>query len=375
MKTAHQKNKILLVDDEPTNLKLLGGILREEYALVFARNGAEMLRFATEGPDLILLDIMMPDMDGYEGCSRLKANTATQNIPVIFVTAKIEVADEIRGFAVGAVDYLTKPVQAAIVRARVKTHLALQHSRKIIEQQNQEIKKQNAALLAAAQLRDDVEQIVRHDLKSPLNAVIGMSDLLVNHMQLDEDTRELIRSIEGSGYRMLDMINRSHDIYKMERGAYNINPKPVDIMVTLKRITSELKSRIKNKKLSINIFLDGKPALPKDAFFISGEELLCHSMLSNIIKNAIEASPRAESLTILLDTKEQMLIRVSNKGNVPVEIIDKFFEKNVTAGKPNGVGLGTYSAKLIATTMGGKIQLDTTQEGETSIMIKFPVSC
>ncbi|MEO5355146.1 MAG: response regulator, partial [Magnetococcus sp. XQGC-1] len=156
METELSKRKILIVDDESANLKLLREILRQEYALVFARSGNEMLQYVGEKPDLILLDVMMPGMDGYEACARLKMDAATQDIPVIFVTARGEVEDEVRGFSVGAVDYLTKPVQAAIVRARVATHLALRSAREVIECQNREIKKQNKALQEAAQLRDDV---------------------------------------------------------------------------------------------------------------------------------------------------------------------------------------------------------------------------
>ena len=218
MDTTEKRDKILLVDDEPTNLKLLRGILQEEYDLLFAGNCEEMLRYAAEGPDLILLDVMMPGMDGCEGCTLLKANEATRHIPVIFVTARIEVEDEIKGFAVGAVDYITKPVHTSIVRGRVKSHLALKHSREVIEQQNLEIRSQYKALLEAARLRDDMEQMVRHDLKGPLNAVIGMPSYLIDVLEPDEKIKETLLVIQDAGFRMLEMINRSHDLYKMERG-------------------------------------------------------------------------------------------------------------------------------------------------------------
>ena len=374
MVTPHQKSKILVVDDEPTNLKLLRGILREDYALVFARNGREMLRYAAEGPDLILLDIMMPDMDGYEGCVLLKESAATRDIPVIFVTAKITVEDEVRGLESGAVDYITKPVHGPVVRARVKTHLALQQAQKVIEQQNQEIKKQNDELKETARLRDDVEQIVRHDLKSPLNQIIGAPNALLAQMTLDPLEKELLQGIEEAGYRMLNMINRSHDLYKMERGFYQLQPMPVDILAVLKKITPELQEKIERKNLSLTIFLNGQPAGPGDAFFISGEELLCHSMLANLLKNAVEASPKTETVTISLKQGDPPTIVIGNKGSVPTALRDTFFKKFATSGKPTGVGLGTYSAKLTAVTQGGDIYLDTSKEGETSLLIQLPVS-
>ena len=127
MAASREKPTILIVDDTPANLSLLCDVLKSDYRTKAAVNGEKALKLAFSGtpPDLILLDIMMPGMDGYEVCRRLKANPATRNIPVIFVTAMSEVEDETRGLELGAVDYVTKPISAPIVKARVKTHLAL----------------------------------------------------------------------------------------------------------------------------------------------------------------------------------------------------------------------------------------------------------
>ena len=120
------KPTLLLVDDEPTNLRVLRTVLQDDYRLLFAKSGAEALQLvAQQSPALILLDVMMPAMTGYDVCTRLKASPATAAIPVIFVTALKDEVDEAKGFAVGAVDYIAKPVSPAIVRARVKTHLSL----------------------------------------------------------------------------------------------------------------------------------------------------------------------------------------------------------------------------------------------------------
>ena len=127
MAASREKPTILIVDDTPANLSLLCDVLKFDYRTKAAVNGEKALKlaFSAPPPDLILLDIMMPGMDGYEVCRRLKANPATRNIPVIFVTAMSEVEDETRGLELGAVDYVTKPISAPIVKARVKTHLAL----------------------------------------------------------------------------------------------------------------------------------------------------------------------------------------------------------------------------------------------------------
>ena len=135
MQQSSNDTLILIVDDTPENVDVLAGILREYYQIKVAVNGPKALRIAQGDPEpaLILLDVMMPEMDGYEVCRQLQANERTRRIPVIFVTAKSEVEDEAQGFGLGAVDYITKPVSAAIVLARVRTQLALKESHRKLE--------------------------------------------------------------------------------------------------------------------------------------------------------------------------------------------------------------------------------------------------
>jgi putative two-component system response regulator len=125
--TYIEKPTVLVVDDTPDNLTLMSGLLKDKYKVKIANNGERALKVATTGtpPDIILLDIMMPVMDGYEACRHLKENPVTRDIPVVFLTAKAEVEDEMKGFELGAVDYITKPISPPIVMARVETHLQL----------------------------------------------------------------------------------------------------------------------------------------------------------------------------------------------------------------------------------------------------------
>ena len=136
----HSKNCILIVDDKPENLTVMNEILYEEYKVKATTNAEIALKIANshELPDIILLDIMMPVMDGYEVCRRLKDNKITKNIPVIFFTAKTDDINEAKGFELGAVDYITKPVNPSVVKARIKTHLALHNQNKILEQKVEE---------------------------------------------------------------------------------------------------------------------------------------------------------------------------------------------------------------------------------------------
>ncbi|MBF0589734.1 MAG: response regulator [Magnetococcales bacterium] len=139
-----QQPKILIVDDMPANIKMLVHSLRGEFDISVATNGVNALRLTESGnPDLVLLDIMMPKMDGYEVCRRLKANPNTKNIPIIFITAMDEESDETKGLELGAVDYITKPFSLPIVQSRVRTHLGLKQARERIELQNEELEMRN----------------------------------------------------------------------------------------------------------------------------------------------------------------------------------------------------------------------------------------
>lgn len=144
MEQPTEKSTILVVDDTPDNITLLCSLLGEQYRNKVATNGVRALKIArTEPyPDLILLDIMMPEIDGYEVCRQLKEDPATAHIPIIFLTAKTQEGDETKGFELGAVDYITKPIVPPILMARVHTHLALQHARKSLEQQNEMLEEQ-----------------------------------------------------------------------------------------------------------------------------------------------------------------------------------------------------------------------------------------
>ena len=171
MATGVKKNKILFVDDVPTNIKVLLEVLKDEYKIIFAQSGPEAIELADKSaPDLILLDIMMPDMDGYEVCRQLKKNKKTSDIPIIFATALDEEEDETKGFELGAVDYITKPFSLPIVRARIRTHLELKQRRDQLKQQAEELAAANKRLQEEIIERKNVEEMIRdhisflHDL-------------------------------------------------------------------------------------------------------------------------------------------------------------------------------------------------------------------
>lgn len=221
------------------------------------------------------------------------------------------------------------------------------------------------------QLREDVDQIVRHDLKSPLSAVIHVPQLLLDDGNLTDDQRALLRELERSGHRMLEMINRSLDLYKMERNTYHLEPHDVNLIEVTLRVLRELNSQILSKSLMVEVLINGK-ATGTDEFMVSGEELLCHSMLANLLKNAVEASPEGGRITISMVDNGTRTIAIHNAGAVPEAIRETFFEKFATADKSGGTGLGTYSAKLIAEAQGGTIAMHTAEAAGTSVTVTLP---
>jgi two-component system sensor histidine kinase/response regulator len=358
---------ILTVDDAPVNIDTVKGILAQDYFVQAAISGKMALKIIEKKkPDLILLDIIMPEMDGFMVCKHLKSNPDTASIPIIFVTVNTESEDIVEGFNLGAVDYVTKPFKPPELMARVRTHLELKNAREKIEKHNEE-------LIEADKLRKDVDQIIRHDLKTPLNAVISLPPILLESQNLTENEISYINMISESGYHMLDMINLSLDLFKMERGVYQLDLVPVDVLKLVNNIESEVYVIRKGKNIQIKTELSGGPLNQEGTFVITGEKLLCYSMLANLIKNAIEASPKNESILINVDKKESVIISIHNKGVVPEEIRDKFFAKFTTSGKKAGTGLGTYSAKLIAETLQGNINMTTSETEGTTITIQLPL--
>jgi len=368
MKTDNSNNKktILIVDDTPDNISLIVGLL-PEYKKIAVLDGKKALQKVQGGtkPDLILLDIMMPEMDGYEVCRQLKASPQSRDIPIIFLTAKADEDAETKGFQLGAVDYITKPVKPTVLQARVKTHLELQQAKESLE-------KQNKALLEAAQLREDVERITRHDLKLPLNSILAIPDLLMMDDNITASQSESLTVLRDSGYQMLNMINLSLDLFKMERKTYHVLFQDVDLIESVKKIMVEFNSLIIAKELSIILLLNGQAILPESRFVVQGENLLCYSMLANLIKNAIEASPENKNISLNFNIKDCMELNIQNEGSVPMEIRKSFFEKYSTSGKVDGTGLGTYSAKLIAQTLQGDIRLDTSRQDYTAMILQMP---
>jgi PAS domain S-box-containing protein len=222
-------------------------------------------------------------------------------------------------------------------------------------------------------LREDVERVMRHDLKTPLNGILGVPQLLLTDDNLTEEQRELVHVMESAGRRMLHMIDHSLDLFKMETGAYEYTPREVDVVNIVREIIKDVEAAEGYAAKDVTVLLTRNGASLESSFWIQGEESLLFTMLSNFILNAVQASPKNERVVVDLCDKPSTSIRIFNRGAVPAQIRNDFFKKYRTHGKSRGTGLGTYSSKLIADTMGYGMRLDTSdEENTTSITIFTP---
>lgn len=235
------------------------------------------------------------------------------------------------------------------------------------------VKKDVTAQKRLEEHKADVERMMRHDLKSPLNGIIGIPDIILSDDNLTDEQRELLKLIETSGRHMLQMIDLSLDMYKIETGNYKHTPSAIDVVSVIQTLIKQNQAQLSANQLICVFELDRFPMPEGQSFVIPSDERLLTEVLSNLLKNAIEASPPGELIRFLFASGPPQSISVENKGVVPLNIREQFFDKYVTHGKSTGTGLGTYSAKLLASAMGYEIDMATSDEqGITRVSIHLP---
>ncbi|MBF0321003.1 MAG: hybrid sensor histidine kinase/response regulator, partial [Nitrospirae bacterium] len=244
------RQKILLVDDEPLNINVLVDILKPDYHVVVAKSGKDALRRATSAPqpDLILLDIIMPEMDGYEVCKALKEDPLTNSIPVIFITAMSDAEDEEKGFQLGAVDYITKPFSASTVKARAKTHLTLY--------------RQNQSLIELNAIKNRFLAIASHDLRNPVSAIMGFCELLLNEGGIEclsEDQRDTVEYISLASAELLNLLNSLLDISAIESGKFPVVFRTGSLLQLIERRIKNIRHYTEKKGIAIREDLTSMP--------------------------------------------------------------------------------------------------------------------
>jgi signal transduction histidine kinase/DNA-binding response OmpR family regulator len=223
------------------------------------------------------------------------------------------------------------------------------------------------ALEENARLREDVERISRHDLKTPLNSILGAARLLRDDGKLTRDQQELVGVLQRAGLRMLEMVNLSLGLFRMETGSYQLKPEAVDLRELVSRVLVDLHPYAEANRVVLSWQASGP-----EPVYVRGEELLCYSILANVLKNAVEAAGAGEQVSIVLAPGDPVAVSVHNPGTVPPEVASRFFEKYVTGRKSGGTGLGTYSARLMARAQHGDLQMRTGAAGTTVTLTLQP---
>jgi len=360
---------ILVVDDEPRNSRLLEGYLASEgYRVRSAEDGPTALRLAQEQvPDVVLLDVMMPGMSGYEVCRAIKTNPATRLTQVMLVTALAGATHQVEGLDTGADDYVSKPVRREEFLARVR---ALLRARQIL------IELDTARVGLAArnrelELKKTLAQTLVHDLKSPLAAVVGNLDLL--EWRGDTRTLELVKRCKSGASRILRMILDLLDVEAMEENRIALNIEAVDAVALVERVVEDAQVVAAQRRLTLATEIGSAACL------VRGDAPMIRRMLDNLLSNAMEHSPAGSTVRMGVAAREEGIeIRVSDQGlGVPLEQRENVFEKYARlelrdAGVTANRGLGLTFCRLAAESHGGTIWVEEAPEGGALFRVILP---
>lgn len=353
---------VLIVDDLPENLAVLGNILRNEgYQIAIANNGIQAVSITgTRKPDLVLLDVAMPQMDGLTACRLMKENPLTENIPVIFLTARTDTADVLKGFDAGAVDYISKPFKAAELLARVSTHIELKQSRDLILKQKSEL----ATLL---QTKDKLFSIVSHDLRSPFAGLLTLVNIMVETYDSyeKEELRESLMLIRDTSDQLHSLIQNLLNWARLQNKVLEYRPSKLHLLTHIRKSVEVLAMNSAKKSITLKCEVD------KD-FLVTADPDMLRIILHNLLGNAIKFSNTGSSVLIESETDQSRIItRVIDSGvGMSPEKIEEFFStgKSVsTAGTANeaGSGLGLMLCKEMVEKMGGFLGVES-KPGEGS---------
>ncbi len=361
------RSTLLVVDDETINIDILIEALGDEYTVRAATSGAAALDSVAKAlPDLILMDVMMPDMDGFEVCRRLKDNPTTREVPVIFLTALNETTNKVKAFSIGGVDYVTKPFQFEEIHARVEAHMEIQRQKRELQQSYDKLRELES-------LRDSLVHMIIHDLRSPLSVVLGYLDLAASE-QLPKQAAAYIGKATNSTETILAMVSTLLDINKMEDEQIKPDFSAVDL-INLVSETIRMVEPLKGKrKISI--------ASPEKIETLTCDSQLIRRVLQNLIGNAIKFTDKEKGIiSVSIESAEQDMIRISvvdNGYGIPVEYHDKVFDKFWQAkahkqGQMYSTGLGLTFCKLAVEAHGGRIELESEVSKGSSFWFELPI--
>jgi len=344
--------KLLLVDDRPENLDILIEYLEQHgYVLSVTLNGEEALKVVEKiMPDVILLDVMMPGIDGFETCRKLKKNIRVADIPVIFMTALSDNTNKLEGFDAGGVDYITKPIHQDEVYARIKTHLTLQRHRKELQAKNKKLEELN-------QEKNEFLSIAAHDLKNPLSLILDHA-VQLKKLAGEENIEHynLANTIHTSAENMFQLITNLLDINRLDSGKTELNLQPMNVVHSISYVIEayRTKANLKNQQLYWTP--------PAEHYIAEVDEMAFHQVLNNLVSNAIKYSPPGKSITLSIRFKNnyiQILVQDQGLGITSEDkqlLFNKFARLSARpTGGENSTGLGLSIVKRMMEGMKGRV--------------------
>jgi len=359
------KQKIIfIVDDKETNLSVAKDALKDQYRVLNALSAARMFNLLEKiTPDLILLDIEMPDMNGYEAIKRLKADERFASIPVIFLTAKIDEKSEQTGFDLGAADYMSKPFSAPLLLKRIEHQLLIaQQTKELIAAVN---KAENASLAKGNFLSN-----MSHEIRTPINAILGMTQIAMKSDDMQK-IKYCLEMIDNSSSHLLRLINDILDMSKIEAGMLQLEKAPFNLENMLTKICNLITEKIIVKNIQLNVEIS-----PDIRTKYVGDELRLSQVIANLLSNAVKFTPGGGTIDLIVkgETKEKytdlhFTVRDTGIGMSDDQILTLFKAfvqaDSSTSRKFGGTGLGLAISKSIVEKMGGRIYVQS-KSGEGS---------
>jgi two-component system, sensor histidine kinase and response regulator len=338
MTKAASQGTLLIVDDMPTNLKMLFSYLRDlNFKVLVAQNGEDALvRVEHASPDLILLDVMMPHLDGFETCRRLKENETTSDIPVIFMTALSETVDKVKGFELGAVDYITKPVQHEEVLARITAQMTLRRLQQTLEEKNKQLEEKNVQLSEQNAELEAFAHTVAHDLKNPLNSITGLSSLLVYKFSssIDMEGIKFLNHIEKNALKMASIIDALLLLASSRHSDVKMTPLNMNSILT----------NVQQRLVDMIDEYQGEIVMPSKWPTALGYEPWIEEVWSNYISNGLKYGGQPPRLELGATTETNHVcfwVRDNGEGLTPEEQSQLFIPfSRVGKNRIDGHGLG-----------------------------------
>ncbi|MDT8448115.1 MAG: hybrid sensor histidine kinase/response regulator [bacterium] len=350
---AIEGSLVLIVDDTLQNIQVLGSVLRNAKLQVsVAQTGKQALVLAEKlKPDLILLDVMMPEMDGFTACRELKAREATRDIPVIFLTAKVQAEDIVRGLELGAVDYITKPFNATELLVRVRNHLERTLGQRKIVEQNDE--------------RRELLHILCHDLANSFSSI--MSFLSIEDEELAENLPVFKPLMVSSAQNGLDLIGMVRQMRALDEGKIALKPQIHCLRDMVDRSMSLLDRRFEAKRIEVQIEVSR-------GLWVEVEEIsFVNSVLNNLLTNAVKFSPSGSSVTITAQAAgQEICLCVGDQGiGIPEAVQRHLFDVNKSASRLGtegevGTGFGLPLVAKFVERYGGRIEINSMTSGAQS---------